>query len=261
MRWSLPLHLYRPAVQTRLPFSHCSPSLCICRWDPFSCVTCPFFSFLLRFSSLAHSFHHFYLLTSPPPPPFLCNLSIPPYCNTSASMLILHFSPLSHLWTPSSRRSLPHGLPHLTTHPVSSFLHLSSFLHVSWYCRRVPDVPQTLFSTIKLLSLPSPAAARITWAEQALLNIEQRREGGTRRERRGARGEREEGETEIKMRRRDKKKRRSDAERKREKWDGRRGRGDGERDDYSNTQRPSSTSGLLATVATDSGELLSLGHE
>lgn len=42
------------------------------------------------------------------------------------------------------------------------------FLHMSWHHRCVPNVPQTLFSTIKLLSLLSPAAARITWAEGAL---------------------------------------------------------------------------------------------
>lgn len=42
------------------------------------------------------------------------------------------------------------------------------FLHMSWRHRCVPNVPQTLFSTIKLLSLLSPAAARITWAEGAL---------------------------------------------------------------------------------------------
>lgn len=46
--------------------------------------------------------------------------------------------------------------------PASFFL-LLSFLHRSWNCRCVPNVPQTLFSTIKLLSLPFSAAARITW--------------------------------------------------------------------------------------------------
>ena len=40
---------------------------------------------------------------------------------------------------------------------------------MSWqYHQCVPNVPQTLFSTIKLLSLRSLAAARITWAEGAL---------------------------------------------------------------------------------------------
>lgn len=75
---------------------------------------------------------------------------------------------------------LPHlqALSRASSSTVSTFLHLPFPLHISWDRRCVPDVPQTLFSTIKLLSLPSPAAARITWAEQALLNIEQRREGG-----------------------------------------------------------------------------------
>lgn len=86
--------------------------------------------------------------------------------------------------------SLSHSLP---VHR-SSFLHLSFFPHISWYCCCVPNVPQTLFSIIKLLSLPSPAAARITWAEQALLNIEQHREGGTQEERHRVKGkERKEG--------------------------------------------------------------------
>lgn len=40
-----------------------------------------------------------------------------------------------------------------------------------------------------------------------------------------------------------------------------RGRGEGERDDYSYTRRPSSTSGFLATIATDSRELFSPGYE
>ncbi len=106
-------------------------------------------------------------------------------------------------------RSLSHSLP-VYRPPVSSFLHLSFFLHVSWYCRCVPNVPQTLFSTIKLLSLPSPAAARITWAEQALLNIEQRREGGTQGERCRVRAKeregREEKREERKMRKKEKKK-------------------------------------------------------
>lgn len=49
-------------------------------------------------------------------------------------------------------------------------------------------MPQTLFSNIKLLSLSSPAAARITWADRGLLNIEQHREGGTQEEKHRVRG-------------------------------------------------------------------------
>lgn len=109
-------------------------------------------------------------------------------------------------------RSLSHSLP---VHR-SSFLHLSFFPHISWYCCCVPNVPQTLFSTIKLLSLPSPAAARITWAEQALLNIEQHREGGTQEERHRVKGkERKEG----RKRGREKRKMKKEKQEEKEQWE------------------------------------------
>lgn len=56
----------------------------------------------------------------------------------------------------------------LTASPTPRSSIFAFFLHMSWHHRCVPNVPQTLFSTIKLLSLLSPAAARITWAEGAL---------------------------------------------------------------------------------------------
>lgn len=126
---------------------------------------------------------------------------LPSYLPSSlpSSVQSFHSSSLSQislrLWFfiwpfPTSRTHLPFPTLHSLSHslpvfrpPVSSVLHLSFFLHVSWHCCCVPNVLQTRFFTIKLLLLPSPAAARITWAEQALLNIEQHREGGTQSER------------------------------------------------------------------------------
>lgn len=159
--------------------SHFLYSLIVCSlllllWDPFLLLFPSYFihfdvnlfilssippSLSFAVQSISHTVNLYIILDSS----FYLSLPLDPLFSFPFSTLILIASP-SH------------------RHPVSSFLHLppSFFLHVSWYCRRVLNVPQTLFSTIKLLSLPSPAAARITWAEQALLNIEQQREGGTR---------------------------------------------------------------------------------
>lgn len=87
--------------------------------------------FVLR---VAHIMIYFTVSLLPTPPSLLCNFA-------------LSFAQPSRLLVPPS---------------------LPSSLHMSWHHRCVPNVPQTLFSTIKLLSLLSPAAARITWAEGAL---------------------------------------------------------------------------------------------
>lgn len=141
----------------------------------------PFFSSLYHLSSFSLLFVHV-LLSFPHP-----NLLTFPHPSSlysfyDADSLFQPFPPSKPLFP------FPLQAPFLTASlsiaPIYLLLPPSFFfLHMSWYCCCVPDVPQTLFSTIKLLSLPSPAAARITWAEQALLNIEQHREGGTQRER------------------------------------------------------------------------------
>lgn len=65
------------------------------------------------------------------------------------------------------------------------------FLHMSWHHHCVPNVPHTLFSTIKLLSLLFLAASRITWAEGALFKyraaLGRRKTGVWRKERKDER--------------------------------------------------------------------------
>lgn len=90
--------------------------------------------FVLRVAHIMIYFTVSLLPNPPPTPSLLCNFA-------------LSFAQPSRLVVPPS---------------------LPSSLHMSWHHRCVPNVPQTLFSTIKLLSLLSPAAARITWAEGAL---------------------------------------------------------------------------------------------
>lgn len=208
MPWTLLVSLYLPAVQTLIPFSLFT-SYCFffpiasLYWTLFSCLYHPFHSvwcWLMCFSFL-HPYH---------PSPFLslCNLYIPSQYHKSVFNLwhwffILPFSTSKPPLVFPTLRSLPHSLP--VHRLVSSFLHLSFFLHKSWYCRCVPNVPQTLFSSIKLLSLSSPAAARITWAEQGLLNIEQHREGGTQEEKHGVRGTGRTGGKEKRKRKKERK--------------------------------------------------------
>lgn len=185
MLWSLPLCLYHPAVQALLPFSLFIPTV----------FSFPFASFCgTPFSCFSHLFHSFWwLLICSFLPSFLPSLNLP-FSSPPFSVQSVLSSSLSQICLDTDSSFYPfRSLNPLLFFPlcalfliaslsiilVSFVLHLSFFLHVSWYCRCVPNVPQTLFSTIKLLSLPSPAAARITWAEQALLNIEQHREEGT----------------------------------------------------------------------------------
>lgn len=100
--------------------------------------------------------------------------------------------------------------------------------------------------------LPSRAAARITWAEQAFLNIEQHREGGTEGERHRGRGKRKgriRGEREGQ---REKGKRTGWTERER-RWE--------KQMTTVRVKDPHLPLVSTATVAPDSREQFSLGHE
>lgn len=91
-------------------------------------------------------------------------------------MQLLHLSSMLPTWLlilPSPVTKSPiFALQFCALFPTASSTPLSSIfpfsLCMSWHHRCVPNVPHTLFSSIKLLSLLSPAAARITWAEGAL---------------------------------------------------------------------------------------------
>lgn len=93
--------------------------------------------------------------------PFSCNCHICPQC----CHLIFNFTFFCYQIFNLCFANLP-SLSYTPPTPHSSIFPF--FLCMSWHHRCVPNVPQTLFSTIKLLSLLSPAAARITWAEGAL---------------------------------------------------------------------------------------------
>lgn len=93
--------------------------------------------------------------------PFSCNCHICPQCCHMIFNLTFFCYQIPNLCfaiLPSLFYTL--RSPHSSIFPF--------FLCMSWHHCCVPNVPQTLFSTIKLLSLLSPAAARITWAEGAL---------------------------------------------------------------------------------------------
>lgn len=112
-------------------------------------------SALLGLAACAPSVHHLVLFTFPPPLPSLsCFLphagllpSVPPSSpSPTFRQRALSFSPrppspLASIFPTAAPPLLPSSYP-------------------SRHCRRAPGVPQTLFSTIKLLSLPLPGSCK-----------------------------------------------------------------------------------------------------
>lgn len=170
---SLPRRLYLPAaVQTLAPHPSSSspPPLVIVLpplfWSPFllllflppSPLLSP--SALFALAACAPSVHHLVLFTFPPrslpfhPSPH----RTPPPCS---SILPSHHPSSAPPPPPDSEPSL--FLAHRPRLPPSSLppppLPLPPS-HLSRHCRRAPGVPQTLFSTIKLLSLPLPGSCK-----------------------------------------------------------------------------------------------------
>lgn len=154
---SLPRRLYLPAaVQTLMPLPSSRPLVYSPSWSP-SLPTLLLLSpsALLGLAACAPSVHHPVLFTFPPPlssfpalgsSPLLLHLCLPtapPPPSVSEPSLFLAHRP--HL-PPSP--PIPPAPPRLP----------SSYL--SRHCRRAPGVPQNLFSTIKLLSLPLPGSCK-----------------------------------------------------------------------------------------------------
>lgn len=155
---------------------------CICwslLWLPFSCPLCSLSLYKILFSFLLYHLLKFIFAF------FQLSLNYFSVClellflpTLSPSFLILSQNSLY------SDYSFHHS--HLETAVTVASLCISTYLlpqtyllRVTWFRCSVPSVPHPLFSTIKVLLLPSPAAASITRAEQSLLNIEQQREGET----------------------------------------------------------------------------------
>lgn len=157
-----PPHPHPPVsnIQTLLPFS-------LFTYSFHSLYACTSGSTLPAFTNLIHSIQFSLFLLLPPPllhliSRILCAISAFFGTVTDQTLIFSSFLPSPAL---------------LLLFPSPAYISTFSCLWAG-LATVVPNVLQTLFSTIKLLSLASLAAARITLAEQALLNIEQHREKG-----------------------------------------------------------------------------------
>lgn len=148
---------HRPLLSSSLPCSG-APSSSSSSSLPLLLLLSP--SALFALAACAPSVHHLVLFTFPPRSlPFLPSPHrTPPPCS---SILPSHHPSSAPPPPPDSEPSL--FLAHRPRLPPSSLppppLPLPPS-HLSRHCRRAPGVPQTLFSTIKLLSLPLPGSCK-----------------------------------------------------------------------------------------------------